>query len=172
VPLALVLGSGRRTLEQLPLGETLDIHVHAEHSHHEEHHHDDHDHEHDDHTLVFNTWRYTSDKPFAYRPLYDAIKTLPPTIYRAKGFVYIDRIAEEKGVLQVAGTRVRLIHDELWGAQTPRTDLVFIGEAGGVDAHALQRRFDACLAENAPPQPDPYQEALEWARQMWAAQPS
>ena len=184
VPLELVLGSGRRTLEQLPIGETLDIHIHAEHSHHDhddhddhehEHEHDDHqhdDHQHDDHTLVFNTWRYTSHQPFAYWPLYDAIKTLPPTIYRVKGFVYIDQLAEEKGILQVAGTRVRLTHDELWGEQTPRTDLVFIGEAGGIDAHALQHRFDDCLGDNAPPQPHPYETALGWARPMWAAQAS
>lgn len=173
IPLELVLGSGRHTLEQLPIDKTLDIHIHAEpgdHDHKHEHEHEDH--HHDDHTLVFNTWRYTSDKPFAYRPLYDAMKSLPPTIYRAKGFVYLEHMPEEKGVLQVAGTRIRLVRDELWGEQPPHTDLVFIGEAGGIDTDALRRRLDACLAENAQPEPDPYEEALEWARQMWAAQTS
>lgn len=185
VPLELVLSVGRHTLETIAAADTLDIHVHPEHTHghnhdydhnhdhdheHDHNHDHNHDHDHEDHTLVFNTWRYRSDEPFTYRALYDALKTLPPTIYRAKGIVYMDHMAEQRGILQVAGTRIRLTRDALWADQTPYTELVFIGEAGSIDPHALQNRFDACLVKNAPPAPDPYEEALAWVREMWAAQ--
>lgn len=175
IPLELLLSVGRHTLDTLQPDATLDIHVHPEEAsgaddhHHHEHEHD-HDHEHHDHTLVFNTWRYRSERPFAYRALHDAIKTLPPTIYRAKGIVYLDDSPETRRVLQVAGSRVHLTREGDWGEQTPYSELVFIGEAGSIDAHALQHRFDACLAENAPPAPDPYQEALAWVREMFGPQ--
>ena len=182
VPLELVLGVGRYALDKLT-AEPLDVHVHPEHEHdhnhehehehgheheHEHEHHHAHHHVHEDHTLVFNTWRYTHHEPFAYHTLYDAIKSLPPNIFRAKGIVYIDHMRDQRGVLQVAGTRVRLTREQDWGGQTPRTDLVFIGEEGAIDPAELRARFDACLVHNAPPEPSEYQRALQWVRQVQA----
>lgn len=166
VPLELLLSVGRYTMDTLPADATLDIHVHPETAAEaDDHHHHDH-HDHDDHTLVFNTWHYHSERPFAYHALSDAIKTLPATIYRAKGILYLDKSPEQRRVLQVAGSRIHLIREGDWGEQMPYSELVFIGEAGSIDAHALQQRFDDCLVGNASPAPDPYQEALAWVRQM------
>lgn len=175
IPLELILSVGRHTLDTLQPDATLDIHVHPEkadddHHHHDHEHEHDHDHEHDDHTLVFSTWRYRSERPFAYPALHDAIKTLPTTIYRAKGILYLTSSPERRRVLQVAGLRVHLTREGDWGEQTPYNELVFIGEAGSIDADALQQRFDACLADNAPPVADPYQEALAWVREMFGPQ--
>lgn len=160
VPLSLIIQAGR--FASLPGDKPLDVHVHAAASH--DHH--QHDHHHEDHTLVFDTWSFSSLRPFVYGALYDALKSLPPTIYRVKGFVHMSHIPEQKSVLQVAGSRIRLTRAELWGKQGPQTQLVVIGEQGGVDAAALQARFTACLEGTAPPDPDPYQAALEWVRSM------
>lgn len=179
IPLELMLSVGRHTLDTLQPNATLDIHVHPEkaaddHPHHDhEHEHEHthgHDHEHDDHTLVFSTWRYRSERPFAYHALHEAIKTLPPTIYRAKGILYLTSSPERKRVLQVAGSRVHLTREGDWGEQTPYNELVFIGESGSIDAPLLQTVFDACLADNVAPAPDPYQEALAWVREMFGPQ--
>jgi len=153
VPLELMLSVGRHTLETLQPDAALDIHVHPEktavadvdHDHDHHHHGHDHDHEHHDHTLVFSTWRYRSERPFAYQPLHDAIKMLPTTIYRAKGILYLHDSPEQKQVLQVAGSRINLTSEGEWGEQTPYSELVFIGDAESFDVSELQVMFDACL---------------------------
>ncbi len=175
IPLELILSVGRHTLDTVQSDTTLDVHVHPEKSamadgHHDHDHEHEHDHEHDDHTLVFSTWRYRNERPFDYRALHKAIKTLPPTIYRAKGILYLTTNPERKRVLQVAGSRVHLTHEGDWGKQTPYSELVFIGEAGSINAPQLQVTFDRCLAENAPPAPDPHQEALAWVRETFGPQ--
>ena len=153
VPLDLVLGVGTYDLRRFSGKSSLDVHVHADgeahdHAHgHEDEHDHEHSHEHD-HTLVFNTWRYTTDKPLSRQAVRQAVKTLPATIYRAKGFVYLYDIPSRKGIVHVVGQRARLIIGEPWGDEKPGTQLVFIGGYGGIDDCELQSRFDACETEN------------------------
>lgn len=73
-------------------------------------------------------------------------------------------------MLQVAGSRVHLTRTGEWGEQTPYSELVFIGEAGSIDASQLQATFDGCLADNLPSEPDLYQEALAWVRENFVSQ--
>ena len=145
VPLDLVLGVGKYDLHRFSGKSGLDVHVHAngEALGGE----DEHRHEHD-HTLVFNTWSYTTDKPLSHRAVRHAVKTLPPAIYRAKGVVFLDETPDRKGIVQVVGQRARLIIGAPWDDEKPGTQLVFIGEHGGIDATELQSRFDACESEN------------------------
>ena len=147
VPLDLALGVGTYDLRRFSGTSGLDVHVHPNGEAH------DHDHAHDredehDHTLVFNTWSYMTDKPLSHRAVRHAVKTLPATIYRAKGFVYLDETPDRKGIVHVVGQRARLIIGEPWGDEKPGTQLVFIGEYGGIDDCELQSRFDACATEN------------------------
>jgi G3E family GTPase len=159
VPLDLVLGVGTYDLHRFSGKSGLDVHVHADgeahdhdHAHgSEDEHHHEHSHEHD-HTLVFNTWSYTTDKPLSHQAVRHAVRTLPATIYRAKGFVYLYEIPSRKGIVHVVGQRARLIIGEPWGDEKPGTQLVFIGEYGGIDATELQSRFEACETENDTPQ--------------------
>ena len=159
VPLDLVLGVGTYDLRRFSEKSGLDVHVHADgeahdhdHAHgSEDEHHHEHSHEHD-HTLVFNTWSYTTDKPLSHQAVRQAVKTLPATIYRAKGFVYLDETPDRKGIVHVVGQRARLIIGGPWGDEKPGTQLVFIGEYGGIDDCELQSRFDACETENDPHQ--------------------
>ncbi len=148
VPLDLVLGVGKYDLQRFSGKSGLDVHVHADGEAHEHDNADVNHHEHHaDHTLVFNTWRYTTDQPLSRGAVRDAVKNLPATIYRAKGFVYLNDIPGRKGIVHVAGQRARLIMGEPWGDEKPGTQLVFIGEAGGIDDCELQSRFDACQGE-------------------------
>ena len=155
VPLDLVLGVGTYDLRRFSGKSGLDVHVHADgeahdhdHAHgSEDEHYHEHSHEHD-HTLVFNTWSYMTDKPLSHQAVRQAVRTLPATIYRAKGFVYLYEIPSRKGIVHVVGQRARLIIGEPWGAEKPGTQLVFIGEYGGIDNCELQSRFDACETEN------------------------
>ena len=151
VPLDLVLGVGTYDLRRFSGKSGLDVHVHADgeaHDHDHAHgHEDEHSHDHD-HTLVFNTWSYTTDKPLSHQAVRQAVKTLPATIYRAKGFVHLYDIPDRKGIVHVVGQRARLIIGEPWGDEKPGTQLVFIGEYGGIDNCELQSRFDACETEN------------------------
>ena len=169
VPLDLVLGVGTYDLRRFSGKSGLDVHVHADGEVH------DHDHAHDledehhharDHTLAFNTWSYTTDKPLSHQAVRHAMRTLPTTIYRAKGFVYLDDIPSGKGIVHVVGQRVRLITSEPWGDEKPGTRLVFIGEYGGIDASELQSRFEACQSTEKTRQDAILDDAFELLRDL------
>jgi G3E family GTPase len=141
IPLELVLGVGKYDAERLASRATQEIHVHESG--------EGHDHEHD-HSLIFHTWSWSSDQPILMSAFRPAIETLPGTIYRAKGVIFLADVPEYRCVLQVIGQRSSLIVDDVWGEQTPRSQLVVIGAPSGVDAAELQARFDATLAIHAP----------------------
>ena len=110
----------------------------------------DHDHHHHDHTLVFDSWTYTTDKPFNYRAIRKAIRNLPATIYRAKGKLVVAE-SDRQALFHLVGRRASLILTQPWGEQKPRSQIVVIGSEGGVDADLLAAHFEACLAENQTP---------------------
>ena len=141
VPPDLVCGVGTYDLHRFAGKSGLDVHIHAhgEAPHGHEHH--------TDHTLVFNTWCYATDQALSRRAVLDAMKTLPATIYRAKGFLYLHEVPGRKGIVHVVGKRARLITGEPWGGEKPGTQLVFIGEEGGIDEGELQSRLDACQTQ-------------------------
>lgn len=142
VPLELLLGVGGYDPERVAR-KPLEVHAHEAGEHH-------HDHEHPDHSLVFDTWSWTTDQPILLKSLKKATESLPSSIFRAKGFIYSVDQPERKGILHVVGRRVSLEFGEPWGDQPARTQIVVIGAHGGVNAEALQARFEATLAANAP----------------------
>ena len=169
VPLDLVLGVGTYDPHRFSGKSGMDVHIHADgevHDHDHAHdHEDEHHHEHD-HTLVFNTWSYTTDKPLSHRAVRQAVKTLPATIYRAKGFVYLDETPDRKGIVHVVGQRARLIIGAPWGDEKPGTQLVFIGKYGGIDATELQSCFEACQATEKTRQDTILDDAFELLRDL------
>lgn len=166
VPLELLLDFGAFDLERLASRAAQEVHVHEED---EQHHHD-----HDDHTLVFNTWSWRSSQPVSYRALRRMVQSLPQSVYRAKGIFFLADYPERKGVLQVVGKRVSLtfMGDE-WNDESPCSQMVVIGAAGGVDAESLNKQMEACLAINAPQSEVEYitNSAIEWLRQRLPANP-
>ncbi|MGB1893283.1 MAG: CobW family GTP-binding protein [Candidatus Latescibacterota bacterium] len=147
VPLDMVLGVGAYDLNRFANKPELDIHVHSSEEAHAHEPTEVEHHEHHEHTLVYNTWSYTTDQPLSRRALLDAVKSLPTTIYRAKGIVLLDDTTQQKGIIHFAGQRTRLIMGEAWGDEKPQTQLVFIGEEHGINTDDLQARFDACRTE-------------------------
>ena len=133
------------------------------HSHEHEH---DHDHEHDDHTLVFHTWHYEEKRPFHFKSLQKVVNNLPFSIYRAKGFIYLNEAPDRKCTLHVVGKRARLVVGGPWGDTEPHTSVVFIGLADGVPAPELAAQFEACLLENQP-STTPLKSAVSWVRDAW-----
>jgi G3E family GTPase len=105
---------------------------------------DDH-HEHD-HSKVFSTWSYETDQPLALEALRQTMRTLPGTVYRAKGVVYTTDAPQRRAVLQVVGRRVDISLQDEWGQRAPRTQIVAIGAAGGIDASLLQQKVASCIS--------------------------
>jgi G3E family GTPase len=97
-----------------------------------------------DHSKVFSTWSYETDQPLALEA--QRMRKLPGAIYRAKGVVYTTDAPQRRAVLQVVGRRVDISLQEGWGHREPRTQIVAIGAAGGVDASLLEETFASCIA--------------------------
>lgn len=177
VPLELLLDVGAFDLARLAEKEALDVHVHPErgthgdahdehegHHEHHDHHHDDH--HHDDHTILFSTWHYGDAEPLLFKRVRRAIDRLPLGIFRAKGFVHLHEVPDRRGLLQMVGSRARLTIGEPWGAETPRTDLVFIGEAGAIEPAKLRAAFDACRPGASNPLVEKLEDVISWVREI------
>ena len=172
-PLELLLGVGKFIPERLAEKEQLDIHVHPEAEEHAEHAddapalhpHEVHEHHHyDDHSLLFSTWLYTSDQPLDYRSVRRAFERLPESIFRAKGFVACASPVDREVIVQVVGNRVRISLDKPWGDRARRTQLVFIGEPGALDAAELQDRFDRCRPGEGSAIRDLWEDTVDFVR--------
>jgi hypothetical protein len=73
------------------------------------------------------------------------LETLPDTVYRCKGIVYLEELPAYRYVLQMVGKRYHLEETDRWGTEQPRSEIVLIGARDGIDAEELQRAFDACV---------------------------
>lgn len=168
IPVRLVLGTGLQEVAQDYGRAPHDVHVHAapngdDHTHDHDH---DHDYEHDDHTMLFHTWHYEEKRPFHFKALQKVVNNLPLSIYRAKGFLYLNEAPDRKCTLQVVGKRARLVVGEPWGELAPHSSIVFIGLADGVPTQELAAQFDACLLENQE-SATPLRSAINWVRDAW-----
>ena len=167
IPVRLVLGTGLNDEGVQDYGRSPhDVHVHAAPLGEPHVHDHDHDHEHGDHTMLFHTWHYEEQRPFHFKSVQNVVNNLPLSIYRAKGFIYLNEAPDRKCTLQVVGKRARLVVGEPWGALKPHTSLVFIGLADGVPAQELADQFDACLLENQAAT-TPLRTAMNWVRDAW-----
>jgi G3E family GTPase len=138
VPMEVVLASGRFDPAQMATAaRALASDSAAAHCGHEHH---------ANHASAFSTWSFESDRPLALDALRSAASKLPPNIYRAKGVVYCSDAPERRAVLQVVGRRVDISLEDEWGLRPPLTQIVAIGSPGGIDANALQRRFEECVS--------------------------
>jgi G3E family GTPase len=86
---------------------------------------------------------FTEDAPLLADPLVNLIEAMGDALLRVKGFVHLAG-EPRRAFLELAGGRVSLRYDELWGDDAPRTELVLIGE--DVDEAAIRRRLWACRA--------------------------
>jgi len=88
-------------------------------------------HEHDA-RAAFSTWAWTSSHPLAYDAVRSALAALPPSVFRAKGFLYLADRPDERVVVHVVGRRVEMRPLGPWNGAAPRTELVFVSVDPGV----------------------------------------
>ncbi len=132
VPMEILLSSGRFDPSQMEADQCA-----SGNCNHESHRH---------HTSTFGTWSFETDRPLSLEALRSAAAKLPASIYRAKGVVYSSDVPERRAVLQVVGKRVDISLQDEWGERPPLTQIVAIGSPDGIDASALQNRFEQCFS--------------------------
>jgi G3E family GTPase len=141
VPYEVLLGVGRFDPAQADLNSHAAEHSCADPSCHDEHHGHD-------HSKMFSTWSYETDQPLALEALRETMRKLPGTVYRAKGVVYTTDAPQRRAVLQVVGRRVDISLQDEWGARPPRTQVVVIGAANGIDPVMLSHQFNMTVVSN------------------------
>ena len=95
---------------------------------------------------MFSTWSYETGQPLALEALRETMRKLPGDVYRAKGVIYTTDAPQRRAVLQVVGRRVDISLQDEWGQRAPRTQIVAIGAAGGIDASLLEKTFASCIS--------------------------
>ena len=159
VPPELLLGVGQFDLERLHRHAQRDIHIHTA-DEPDDHGHDHHEH---DHSLIYSTWNFTADKPFVLDRLKDALDALPLTVYRAKGVIWLHEYPHETAVFHLVGKRASLHLSGPWGEQTPRSQLVLIGQHGTLNPAELEHHFEAALADKSAQSPGTFI-SMNWNR--------
>jgi G3E family GTPase len=140
VPLEVLLSVGRFDPSQMALNRHALEHAHCTDPTCRHHHHAH------NHTKAFSTWSYEIDQPLLLESLRETARKLPATVYRAKGVIYSSDAPTRRAVLQVVGKRVELSLQDEWGRQAPRTQIVVIGAAGGIDGAFLRDQFQKAVA--------------------------
>ena len=86
-----------------------------------------------------------TDTPLNTDALNHLLASLPTSVLRIKGFVWLEARPRRRFLLQVVGRRARLTDAGRWGRRHPRGNrLVVIGETDGFDPRDLQSRLEAC----------------------------
>ena len=98
------------------------------------------------HTEAFATWSWTSSRPLAFDAVCSALASLPASVFRAKGFLYLAEAPDDCVVAHVVGRRVDVRRLGPWNGSHPRTDLVFISLDPDVDQARVHDQLDATVA--------------------------
>jgi G3E family GTPase len=94
----------------------------------------------------FTTFTYETRRPLSLERLREVTTELPRGVFRAKGVVQLDARPEHRSLLQIVGRRARVSLGEPWGDVIPRTCIVCVGTIQEMDAAAVARQLDSCLA--------------------------
>lgn len=130
---------GARMLTAVQAVVPLDLIMGTGHSRHPSSH--AHSHERD-HSLDYSSWYWTSENPLAFEAIYSVFKSMDPTIFRAKGFLYLGEVPDKRIILQMVGKRVTLTKGEPWGDDTRQSRIVVIGIRDGVPTKLLKEAFE------------------------------
>jgi G3E family GTPase len=97
---------------------------------------------------AFSTWHWTCDRPVSLPKLRSVFERLPDSIYRAKGVVSLEELPGYRVILQKVGRRSKLSDSGTWGQEAPRTEIVMIGSAGGIDGDAMRIAMEGCIRDD------------------------
>jgi G3E family GTPase len=139
-PLEFIMGVGNFSPERLHNRPAMEVHVHGVGEQHDH----NHDHEHD-HTLVYSTWNWRSEQPISLDKFREFVNSIPKTVYRSKGVLYLQDIPQHMAVFHLVGKRASLVLAGEWESTVPHSQIVFIGSHGGVHPEALQAGLEASL---------------------------
>lgn len=103
-------------------------------------------HKHTDHSDTFSSYSWTAVQPLAFQTVYHAFKTLPLSIFRAKGILQLREVDDKRVILQMVGKRVTLTKGESWGETKPASQIVVIASQGIINEQELSDLFDSCIA--------------------------
>ena len=117
-------------------------------------------HHHTDHALSYSSYSWRHNEPLAFEAIYRTFQSLPVSIFRSKGILYIHEVPDKRVILQMTGKRVTLSRGEPWEETTPSSQIVAIGAKDKIDANELGELFKACLSDVATPSDNPMTEAV------------
>lgn len=102
-----------------------------------------------DHSCQFATCRFVSQRPFNEERLRMALNSLPGSILRAKGLLYLQGGKERSTILQLVGRRWSLEPGPSWKGGNRLTALVAIGPAGLLDTEQVEAAFAGALEDGS-----------------------
>jgi len=91
------------------------------------------------------TWTFRADRPLVRDCLMAALSSLPATVYRVKGILYLEHDPTRRYVLQMIGERTALTADREWAESEPGTQIVFIGQQGTLRTTDLENSLGECV---------------------------
>ncbi len=103
-------------------------------------------HEHVHGHTEFATWSRTIDEPLAFQAVYQLFKTMPLSVFRAKGILALAEVPDKRVILQMVGERVTLSKGDPWDGTPPRSQIVAIGVADRFEENELTDRMMRCVA--------------------------
>lgn len=108
--------------------------------------------DHSDHSLVFTTWKWTTDKPISLAALRTILDELSIQIFRIKGILNAQEVPDKRVVLQMVGKRASFVEGDAWAADdaTRTTQIVMIGEEGSLDGAVLAAQLNQAIVEPIP----------------------
>jgi G3E family GTPase len=95
--------------------------------------------------LHFRTFTWSRAEPAPFKPLFDALLSLPPTVLRAKGFLNLSERPGKKVVAHLVGRRLYAQPVGEWAGAVPESRLVLIGTFDAPAEAEIRARLDlAC----------------------------
>jgi G3E family GTPase len=118
------------------------------------------------HHAHFSTWQASASYPLAYRKARAMFEALPPSVYRAKGVLWLADAPARRFVGHVVGKRVSIQPSGAWDHEEPGTEIVCIGTAGAISDGWLESRLHECATDSMPLLAE---EGVVWAKRRTVA---
>jgi G3E family GTPase len=91
------------------------------------------------HEESFESFAYENASPISVARLHSLLSALPPTVYRVKGTLNLAEQPSNRCILQATAKRAAVTVDGPWKAETPITQILFIGEKGSISTEFIRR---------------------------------
>jgi G3E family GTPase len=102
--------------------------------------------QHHDSSIVFGTWTWHCDAPLSVVKVQAVLNELPSKIFRAKGVLYVAENPAKKVTFQMVGRHVTLSEGDVWGDETPSSEIVIIGDSDWLKSNMLTQQFETTRA--------------------------